>query len=228
MSKKKKPLNTFGYTQLRKYINSYHHFSFRTPRKGKDYTPQQKSAIRRKYNQLVDLVKATRLETASFINTEKLRKKDIPSHDGVKTNKGFFYKYPYSKIKKVSLKRGEPKTYMIVTDYRLVKYSMVRKGTSSDQVRYTFKIPEYVKTLHSVTVEENGEYTEHVGFFDYTDALIEHYKPDAVMIGAGANNKGQLDRRSLRYDKKQFLKYITETEYGTEFVGSYIILIFFK
>lgn len=224
MSKKKKPLSTLGYTRLRKYINHFHHFNFPTPRKGKGYTPQQKSAITRKYNQLVDLVKAVKLEKASFINTTRLAKKDVPSHGGVKTNKGFFYKYPFSSIKKVSLKRGEPKQYMIVTDFRLVQFSKIRKGTSSDEVRYSFKIPDYIHTLNSVDVDGK----EHVGFFDYVDALMEHYKPDNVLIGAGAQNKGELDRRTLRYEKKNFLKYVTESDYSREFVGSYIILIFYK
>ena len=183
---KKKQLTTDQYTRLRKYVNQYHHFTFSIPKKGKDYKTSQKSAITRQFNKLKDLIQNTRLEKMSFINTTRLRKKQIPKNDGVKTNKGFFFKFPFSSIKDVSLKRGEPKTKLIVTDFRKISQSKLRQGTtSSDTVQIYIAIPEYVKqSLESIT--------------NFIDALKKQYKPDYIMLNA----EGRL--YSTQFNIKEF------------------------
>lgn len=171
-AKKKKTLSVEGYIRLKKYVSQYHHFTFKNPRKGNDFKPAQKSAITRQFNKLKEYIIKARTEKMSFINTTRLRKKDIPKNDGLKTNKGFFFKYPFSNIQYVSLKRGEPKTNLIVTDFRKVQFSKISKGTtSSDTVQIYIAIPEYIKQSMDAIAE-------------YIDALKKQYKPDYVMLSA--------------------------------------------
>lgn len=72
------------------------------PRSGKDFTPQQKSAITRKYNEYKDLIKAVDKGEMTFLKYKKYSKlKDV---DGIRTSKGVFYKYPGAEIHKVKNK----------------------------------------------------------------------------------------------------------------------------
>lgn len=168
----KKATNVFSYVRLKKYLSHYHKFTFKNPRKGKDFTPQQKSAITRQFNKLAEVIEKTRLEKSSFINTQKLKKSQIPKNDGIKTNKGFFFKYPYSSIKDVSLKKGEPKVKMIVTDFRLVKYSKFFQGTKTSNVLQIYiAIPEYIKTSMDAVA-------------DYVESLKNYYNPNYIMLNA--------------------------------------------
>lgn len=180
MTKKKKPLSTFGYSQLRKYISHYHHFSFPTPRKGKGYTPQQKGAITRKYNQLVDLIKSVRLEQASFIFVTKKNKKTIPWHDGVKTNKGFFFKYPFASVRKIRMYPDKKSTYQFVIDYRKIRFSQIMKGTTSDVVMIWRGIPDYIQQ----SVERISE---------YCIALRERYGNEVLLNAYGTKYSTRMD-----------------------------------
>jgi hypothetical protein len=85
-----------GYRELKKLLNKFHKFSFKTPRKGKDFTPQQKSAITKQFNKLQDVIKDNIKERNTFIPYPKHSKlKDV---DGIRTNKGIFYKYPGARV----------------------------------------------------------------------------------------------------------------------------------
>jgi len=183
MSKKKKPLSTFGYTQLRKYINHYHHFNFSTPKKGKDYTRSQKAAITRKYNQLSELVKSVRLNKASFIFVTKKNKRLIPWNDGVKTNKGFFFKYPYASVRKIKIFPDKKSTYQFVIDYR--KGNSENNSKVSTAISMWRAIPEWV----SKDIER---------IYDYTNALKERYGVEVLLNAYGT-------KYSTRIDIKEFL-----------------------
>jgi len=93
-------MSKIDYRRAKIMLNKVHNFSFKMPRKGKDFTPQQKSAITRKFNQYADLIKATANEKASFISTKKFKKSEVENIEGIKTNKGIFFKYPNAEIKK--------------------------------------------------------------------------------------------------------------------------------
>ena len=127
---------TASYTRLKKFLNKYHKFSFSAPRKGKLYAPQQKAAITRIYNKIEPQIKAEVKNKITFLDTSKIPKKLIPANDGIKTNKGFFFKYPAASIQK--FKKGKKFFYEIVIDYSKI-------GNSPFKEIY-FKFPDYVKT----------------------------------------------------------------------------------
>jgi hypothetical protein len=189
---KKRSLSTDGYRRLKKYVSQYHRFSFKNPAKNKDFTRSQKSSITRQYNRLKDYIQRTRLETMSFINTSHLKKKDIPQNDGIKTNKGFFFKYPFSLIKKVRLKRGDTPTNMVVTDFRLIEKSPLRKGTTSSDVIQIFSvIPEDVKQ----TPEDLANYIE---------SIRDRYDPDFLLTSEYGR------KYATTFSPKEFFKYAEE------------------
>lgn len=98
---KKNKIN-LDYRRAKKILNRYHKFSFNTPRKGKDFTPQQKAAITRQMNKLKDQLKKLDSGDYVFIPGKKLE-------DGVTTNKGTILHYPKATIKK----KKKYKTYKV-------------------------------------------------------------------------------------------------------------------
>lgn len=104
MTKRKKSID---YRAAKKVLNQYFNFSFKTPRKGKDFTPQQKAAITRKLEKLSGLIdKNGNLEKGlSFIKYPEHSK--LPGVDAIRTNKGLFYKLPGAKA--VRDKKGKYK-----------------------------------------------------------------------------------------------------------------------
>jgi len=165
-------MTTFGYAQLKKYLSRFHHFSFKNPRKGRDFTRSQKSAITRQYNKLASLLKSFHEEKNSFIDTTRIPRREIPKHDGVKTNKGFFFKYPYSNIQLIK-KRGYPPERIIVTDFRKIEFTKIAKKrlTRSDAIQYYFYIPpKFSSSLD--------------GIIAYRDYLEEKWQPDYVLMSA--------------------------------------------
>lgn len=81
------------YRLLKKMLNPYVKFSFKSPRKGRDFSPQQKAAISRQYNKIGKLLVALQNGEASFI-----RGKRIPGT--LSTRKGSFILYPNAKTRK--------------------------------------------------------------------------------------------------------------------------------
>jgi hypothetical protein len=90
VSKKKKTPN---YRELKKTLNKYQSFSFKMPPKGKDFTPQQKSALTRTAKKIKSLINDN---DVSFIKYPKGSK--LPHVDGVRTTDGIFYKFPDAKV----------------------------------------------------------------------------------------------------------------------------------
>lgn len=89
MSKKKVFVD---YRSLKEYLNPYVKFSFKMPRRGKDFTPAQKAAITRQFKKYGKIIRAHKLGEASFL---KKTKEKIPGT--LKTNKGVFFNYPNAK-----------------------------------------------------------------------------------------------------------------------------------
>lgn len=82
------------YLYLKKILNKYHRFTFSTPRKGKQFTPQQKAAISRKYANLREYISNDMVTWLPYPKGSKL-----PGVDGIRTNRGLFYKYPFASLK---------------------------------------------------------------------------------------------------------------------------------
>lgn len=87
----------FDYRRAKQLLRPYYTFKFKSPRKGKDFTPQQKRIIRLRYNKLADVFK--KREQFSFIKNKKVK-------DGIRTNTGTFLHYPNAKQKKKIVAKG--------------------------------------------------------------------------------------------------------------------------
>lgn len=98
---------SINYRELKRRLNQYHTFSFKMPRKGQDFTPQQKSAIRRVYNRIAPALKSVNKGTNGWLKISKNNLKKIGENFDyrVKTNKGVFTKFPDPKLYK-SKKKG--------------------------------------------------------------------------------------------------------------------------
>ena len=104
-------MSNLDYRHLKKRLNKYHNFSFKMPRKGVDFTPQQKSAISRVFNRLKPALKSLAKETNGYLPLTKSQLKKLgPNFDyRVKTNKGVFTKFANPKLyksKKLGLSVG--------------------------------------------------------------------------------------------------------------------------
>lgn len=110
------------YRALKKFLNKYHSFSFPMPRKGKDFTAGQKAAISRKFKEIEKNINLTAREKQTFIPYPKDSK--LPHIEGVRTNKGIFYKYPLASLVKAKTKdkRGRSRSiYALKIESRQIK-----------------------------------------------------------------------------------------------------------
>ena len=84
------------------------------PRRGKDFTRGQKAAITRQYNKLNESIQDLKKDRNTFIRypNKSNHLKDI---DGIRTNKGIFYKYPGAELKKVKNK------YILKLNYKKLR-----------------------------------------------------------------------------------------------------------
>ncbi len=87
------------YRALKKELNKYHKFSFPMPRKGKDFTPQQKTAITKQFNKLRGILENEKNTT--YIKYTKGKK--YSGADGLRTNKGVIIQAPDATIKRDKL-----------------------------------------------------------------------------------------------------------------------------
>jgi hypothetical protein len=93
------------YRLIYKMLAPYVAFSFKLPNYRRDFSPQQKSAITRRFIQLNHFFTDDHLDTdhITFISNEKIpfgKKKIVKDNiDAIFTKKGFFYKYPKAKLK---------------------------------------------------------------------------------------------------------------------------------
>ena len=96
------------------------------PRKGRDFTPQQKAALTRKANQLGDVIKSVRGDRASFVNYPK--KSKLPGVDGIRTNKGVFFKFPGAKAVKIKITDANGRTrqkYSVATSFKKMRELLI-------------------------------------------------------------------------------------------------------
>lgn len=138
------------YRALKKFLNKYHKFSFQMPRKGKEFTPQQKSAITRQLNKVKGLTKSVAKETAGFLPLTKKELKKLPENFDYleKTNKGVFTKFANPEVTRKKDGSLEFKTKIGV---RVEKF---------------YPFPTDLNTMNKIRI--------------YVNKLIKKYKPDYV------------------------------------------------
>lgn len=158
-------MNERGYRALKKRLNRYHKFTFAMPRKGgKGFSPQQKSAITRQANKLLEYIKKVDKEKSSFIKKKRgVNMKKLPNL--IVTNKGLFYPKPGAKI--ILNKIGKRREHSIE-----IRYKSIRE-------RY-FPFP--------LDLRGNMELIK-----DYVDYLVEEYKPVYIRWAIFGNAAGRYD-----------------------------------
>lgn len=176
------------------YLNKYHHFSFKTPKKGKDFTRAQAVAIVKKFQELEQPIrdilhgKSSWIPTHRLIKNKKLKKSDIKNIalDSIVTNKGLIYKYPNAHLKNVKQENGKKKLEIIADTI----------GQDGKKVYYerVFIIPNEVK--NSIN-----------NLIDFIDRLILTYSPDGIMI----TSKGI--RYAQGFDREAMFLYESEKSY---------------
>ena len=158
MAKKSK----IDYRAAKIFLNKFTSFGFRTPRKGKDFTPAQKAVITKKLNELKPAIKATAKETAGFLRLTKKQLKEVPENFDylAKTNNGIFTKFANPE-KTISKKEG------------LIVKSKI--GVRTEKF-YPFPLE-----LISMPLIQ-----------DYVEKLIKKYKPDYVRWSVKGYKGGEL------------------------------------
>lgn len=153
MTKRKKSID---YRAAKKVLNQYFHFTFKTPRKGKDFTASEKRIIRRKLEKLSGLIdKSGNLEKGlSFIpypknNNHRYKTDRLPGVDAIRTNKGLFYKLPGAKA--VRDKKG--------------KYKIVVKVGQRKDIFFPFP-PSVAGSIERIK--------------DYVEQLKKNYNPEVI------------------------------------------------
>lgn len=172
-----------AYLRLKQFYSKYYQFSFRNPRKGKTFTPAQKSVITRIANKLAPLVESVAREHATWIPTYRIKdKKSIPQHDGVKTNKGFFYKYGGASIKTVTFRNF--KNEKVKKSFIYIDYSKIGNGESPLKEIYV-KFPPSVLTSFDRVQE-------------FVNTLWALWNPDYIKLSAwGRRYATQMDIREF-------------------------------
>lgn len=179
-SKKKKPVD---YRALKKVLNRYYDFTFKTPRSGKDFTPQQKSAISRKWKKIVPYIQgdgSIDKDEVSFLRYPEHSK--LPHIDGVRTDRGIIYKFPQAELKKTR----DGKTVVVVNP-------KIKKGLTMVQKRRDIFFPFPPSVQKDIRKIEK-----------WVDQLKEKYGPHDIMWGYSGK------RERTRYDPELFNMYFSE------------------
>ena len=190
---------TVGYKDLKKFLNKYHTFTFESPRAGKDFTPQQKSSITYHFNKLAPLIIKVNKHEMSFINTSKLKRSEVPKHDGIKTSKGFFFKFAFTTIKKIDDKfykyyeRDAQIDYIESLDISAKqKNSKIKRLPESKKINviYTdFRLVNKINTNKSSDIQQiyfsvPKQLRTVDGIDFYREVLESVYKPSASLLNA--------------------------------------------
>lgn len=98
----------YNYRELKKALSKYFKFSFKTPHYTKDFTPQQKAAITRKYHKIFPYIDGNFKPLNDEVTFLKYPKgKKLAGVDGVRTDTGLFYKWPQAQLKKSRLEKNK-------------------------------------------------------------------------------------------------------------------------
>jgi len=139
------------------------------PRKNKDFSRQQKSAITRIYNKYKVFIEYDDKEKVTFLQYKKGDK--LENIDGERTNKGIFYKYPGAKL--VKLPKGDKKVTSVSISYNHLKEIFL-------------PFPNHL--MSSIDLIK-----------DYVEKLEKKYKPDYVMWSVYGNRSTMYDVEAFNF-----------------------------
>lgn len=175
--------NTFNYRLIKKYLSKYFHFSFRA-KPNKDFTPQQKSAITRKYLKIIPYIDNNfnpNTEEVTFLKYPKGSR--LPGVDGVRVDTGLFYKWPQAKLAR---SKKEKNKWLVVVNPK------IKRGQQLIQKRRDVFFP-FPKSIRDDILKIKR----------YVDVLVEKYRPHSIMWSA-------LDKRErVMYDPELFDLYFS-------------------
>lgn len=114
----KKNQKNFDYRALKKALSKYFKFNFKLHAK-KKLTPQQKSAITRKFQKIYPYIDGNFNPNTSDVTFIKYPKgSTLPNIDGVRTDAGVFYKWPQAELIKNKNKKN---SYTVVVAPKILK-----------------------------------------------------------------------------------------------------------
>lgn len=169
------------YRAIKKFLNPFYKFSFNMPAKGRDFKPQQKAVLTKIFNKIAPLIERIAYDKQSFLKYPKGSK--LPNIDGVRTNKGLFYKFPSAQVVKAKLYDTLGRPYQAYTVY--IKHKNIREVF----IPFTKNIVNDINEIKDFVQQKSGE-----------------LDPDYIMWG-----KSGLKSRSL-YAPDAFDLYITEMQ----------------
>lgn len=152
------------YRRIYKGLRAFFDFSFKLPYYTKEFTPQQKSAITRKYLRVAPYIDndfKVNVAEVTFLKYPKGSK--LPGVDGVRTNKGLIYKWPKAQVKKSKVEKNK---------WRVIVRPKVRKGAMLMEKRVDIFIPFPKKILHDVNA-----------ISDFVRDIKEKYAPVGIQWG---------------------------------------------
>ena len=164
------------YFALKKGLAPYIAFSFKAPSRGKDFTTQQKSAITRAYNKIGSYLDENyKVKTNEVTFLKYPEKSKLPNIDGIRTQKGLFYKFRDAKLKRL---KGSKKWVIVVNPKIIDKQT---KKLTQKRRDIFFPIPKkYMTSIDNIK--------------RYVDALKEKYGPHDIMWSyAGKRERTQYD-----------------------------------
>lgn len=183
------------YRKIKKILNNYYTFTFKMPKTGKDFTPQQKSAITRKLNRIKPYLNkdlSINKSEVTFLKYPEHHK--LPGVDGIRADKGLIYKWPNAELKK---SRVEKNKYLIVVNPK------IKKGAKLMQKRRDIFIPFPKRIQHNPNL-----------ISAFVERMKKKYRPHAVQWS-------YRDTRSRAiFDIEKLELYISDPEEENDF--SYI------
>jgi hypothetical protein len=154
--------SNFDYRAIKKALSKYFKFSFKTPHKSKDFTPQQKAAITRKYLKVLPYIDGNfnaNKDEVTFLKYPKGQK--LAGVDGVRTDTGLFYKWPQAELKKSKLQKNK---WLVVVNPK------IQRGAKLMQKRRDVYFPFPPSVLHDIR-----------RIREYVEKLKEKYRPHDIM-----------------------------------------------
>lgn len=163
MGRQVSKINTnFNYRAIKKALARYFKFTFKTPHKSRDFTPQQKASITRKYLKILPYVDGNLnplTDEVTFLKYPRGHK--LPGVDGIRTDTGLFYKWPQAELKKSKLQKNR---WLVVVNPK------IQRGAKIMQKRRDVFFPFPPSVMYDIRKLRV-----------YVEKLKEKYRPHDIM-----------------------------------------------
>jgi hypothetical protein len=229
--------NTVDYFALKKALSKFYDFKFRAPVKsrGKNFSPQQKSTITRRYNKIKQFLNDDFSVDIKHISWIKYPPKSrLANVDGVRTHKGIFYKHKNSVAKQLKNKKGLPSgkwvvlvnpkvdfgTYEVVQEERRDVFIPFPKGIRHDLEKIKKYVDRWVERLRPAEVMWSYKDTKSKVQFDPTkfDLYLGGGDSDYTEVKNLIDHVVKKNRNLLSTDKEKFEraknKFVASETYG--------------